>query len=62
MRGQVIGFLILRFGITDRGAEVLVYEFDKRLQADFDVGISNIFVLQNGSVRYTTPPRLAGLR
>ncbi len=37
MSRPTIGFLIPRLGITDRGAEVFVYEIAQRLQADFDV-------------------------
>jgi glycosyltransferase involved in cell wall biosynthesis len=34
-----IGFMIPRLGITDRGAEVLIYELSKNLYRDFDITI-----------------------
>lgn len=37
MKKPKIGFLIPRLGITDRGAEVMVYELASRLMKDFEV-------------------------
>ena len=39
MKRPAIGFLIPRLGITDRGAEVFVYELAKRLKRDFEITI-----------------------
>ena len=39
MRKPKISFLIPRLGITDRGAEILVYELARRLSKDFEIVI-----------------------